>query len=51
MNMVALVLMSGIAAAFLGLLLFALQYDHPTILILMGCVVAIAFAPWHWRGK
>ena len=51
MNMSAIAVMAGITAAFVGLLLFAIQYDHPAILILMACIAAIAFAPWHLRDK
>lgn len=40
-------LMIGITLGVLGILLFALEYDHPGLLAVLVCAVTVAFAPWH----
>ena len=47
MNMNVLALMAAITVFAGGLLVYALAYGQPLVLLALGAFVAVAFAPWH----
>lgn len=47
MNMALVVLMSAIAAVFLGLTTYGLMHDSPLLLMALAIIGALAFTPWH----
>ena len=47
MNMSVLALMISITFGALVLLVYAIAYDHPMLLVAMGAAALFAFAPWH----
>ncbi len=47
MNLSVLALMSAIGIGFFGLLLYAVEYDHPWLLAALALAATVAFAPWH----
>ena len=50
MNMNVLALMFAITVFAVGLVIYALAYGHPLLLLALLAFVGLAFAPWHkWR--
>lgn len=47
MNLSVLALMFAIAVGFVGLLVYAIEYDHPWLLAGLALAATVAFAPWH----
>ncbi|NEU13403.1 hypothetical protein G3T14_14865 [Methylobacterium sp. BTF04] len=47
MNLSVLALMCAIAAGFVGLVVYAIAYDHPWLLTALALGTTVAFAPWH----
>lgn len=47
MNLSVLSLMFVIAIGFFGLLVYAIEYDHPWLLTGLALAATLAFAPWH----
>ena len=50
MSMTVLNLMLTIGAVFIGLVIYALTYGDPLLLLALAAVAGLAFAPWDkWR--
>ena len=47
MNLNVLALMVTIGGVFIGLVVYALAYGHPVLLVVLAAIGGLAFAPWH----
>jgi hypothetical protein len=47
MNMNVLALMAAITVFAVGLIIYALAYGHPLLLVALTAIGGLAFAPWH----
>ena len=49
LNMNVLALMAAITVFAVGLIIYALAYEHPLLLAALAMIGGLAFAPWHKR--